>query len=465
MQKQNHRFLNQVIVLASVTMLAVSFSTFGAAQGHPIAGTKGATPEVSVKPPLANAFVPEVSVAHPENAGRIANTNYVLFSPSGGKPAAMASPLASPLASPDTTYLNEAETPASMGCVYKVGPTYTGCLPSTGGTRHPVGGFGAIALVDAYDNPYAASDLAYFDSYWGLPGVSFAQIYCTTAAVNGGCYTTNPVPAGNTGWGLEEALDIEWAHVMAPSAIIYLVEAADSGCADLLYAVDWAGAYVQAAGGGAVSNSWTCGEFSTEGTYEHNFYDSYTNTSYFASAGDNGAGAAYPAASPWVVAAGGTTVNRNTKNGNFANEACWGGSGGGYSKYLNSQGYQFNLADGGARLIPDLSFNADPNSGVWVYDADNGGWYQVGGTSVSSPALAGIIDNAGNKAGQGTPFAFQGFGYLQNQEDYLIYSQMPTAKAYKAYYYDVTTGSNGYHAYKLYDLCTGVGSPRGLLGK
>lgn len=441
-------------LLGAITVITVvlSFAMFAFAQ-HPIAGTRGATPEVGVKPALANAYVPESSVFHPENAGIHANTNYVLRGVNGAKPSASATPA-----------LTEAETPASMGCVYKVGPVFAGCNPATGGTRHPAGGFGAIALVDAYDNPYAASDLAYFDSYWVLPKAKFTKIYCTTAAVNGGCYTTNPVPPGDTNWGLEEALDIEWAHVMAPAAKIYLVEAATNGCGDLAYANLWAGYYVSAAGGGSVSNSWTCGEWSTESSLDYNFYTYWNKTTYFASAGDAGAQANWPAASPWIVAAGGTTVNRDG-TGNFSDESCWPGSGGGYSAYETSQGYQFPIQGGGARAIPDLSFNADPASGVWVYDAYNGGWWVVGGTSVSSPALAGIINNAKNKVGQGTPFAFQGFGFLQNQEDYLIYGQMPTALDYKKNFYDVTSGSNGYSAYALYDLCTGVGTPRGKLGK
>lgn len=443
---------SSVRAIVAIAMV-VSFAIFAFAQ-HPIAGTKGATPEAGATPQITNAYVPEVSIAHPENAGMIANTNYVLRSENGARPSALGSPS-----------ITEAETPASMGCVYHVGPIYPGCNPATGGSNHPTGGFGAIALVDAYDNPDAASDLAYFTSYWGLPAASFAKIYCTTAAANGGCYTTNAPPAGNTGWGLEEALDIEWAHVMAPNAVIYLVEAADSGCADLFYAANWAGQYVQAAGGGEVSNSWTCGEFSGEASYDSNFYNSYAKTSYFASAGDAGHAANYPASSPWVIAAGGTTVNRNATTKNFVNETCWSGSGGGFSAYETAQGNQFLLVAGGKRAIPDLSFNADPKSGVWVYDAYNGGWYMVGGTSVASPALAGIVDNAGNKVGQGTAFLFQGFGYRQNLEAYLIYSQLTTAKAYKSNFYDVVSGSNGYSAYPLYDLCTGVGSPRGLLGK
>lgn len=465
MQNLNWRFFSKMIAVAAVTVLIVSFSSFVAAQSNdrlPIAGTKGSAPEVSAKTAVTNSYKPDVSVMHPENAGVKANTNYVLFSPDGNMPKPMASPHASAVTSP-LAYLNEAETPASMGCIYHVGPTYAGCKPF-GGSGHPVGGFGAVAIVDAGDAVDAVADLSEFDGYFGIPAVSFYKIYCTTAAAAGGCYTTNTPPAAIAGWQLEESLDIEWAHVMAPNAAIYLVEAADTGCADLYYAELYAGYYVSAAGGGSVSNSWGCGESSTESSNDPNFYDYYTNTSYFASAGDTGSEVIYPSSSPWVVSAGGTTINRSTTTGNFVNEACWGDSGGGPSLYETAQGYQFNLVAGGNRLTPDLSFNSDPNSGVYVYDEYDGGWYQVGGTSVASPSLAGIIDNAGNKVGQGTPFAFQGFGYLQNQEDYLIYSAMPGVKAYKSFY-DVITGSNGNKAYKLYDECTGVGTPRGFLNK
>jgi kumamolisin len=451
--KMNYCTSPKTSAIAIIATIALTLTTAAAAQNAPIAGTRGATPEASAKPAITNAYFPESSIAKPGDAGQVAHTHYVLRSANGARPAAAAVPL-----------LTEAETPASMGCVYKIGPTYAGCNPASGGTLHPTGGFGAIALVDAFDNPFAASDLANFSSFWGLPAASFAQIYCTTAAVNGGCLTTNAPPAGDTGWGLEEALDIEWAHVMAPAATIYLVEAATSSCTDLAYAVAWAGAYVQAAGGGTVSNSWGCGEWSTESNFDPNFYNAWNKTTYLASSGDGGAGASWPASIPWVVAAGGTTVNR-TSLGNFSSESCWAGSGGGYSAFENSQGYQFVLQAGGKRAIPDLSFNANPASGVWVLDFDNGGWFVVGGTSVASPALAGIIDNIGNKVGQGTSYPFQGFGFLQNQEDYLIYGQMPTAVDYKKNFYDPKTGSNGFSAAALYDLCTGVGTPRGKAGK
>src|SRR5579872_4533080 len=90
-------------------------------------------------------YVPSSSIESAGAAGNSAHTNYMLFSVKGGPPAPMINPS-----------LTEAETPASLGCVYKVGPAYTGCNPANGGTRHPTGGWGAIALVDAYDNPTAA---------------------------------------------------------------------------------------------------------------------------------------------------------------------------------------------------------------------------------------------------------------------------------------------------------------------
>ena len=128
--------------------------------------------------------------------------------------------------------------------------------------------------------------------------------------------------------------------------------------------------------------------------------------------------------------------------------------------------YQYQLFGGAPyqfphRSTPDISFNADPASGVWVYDTDEGGaWYQVGGTSVSSPALAGIVNASNNRLGQAS-----GKGFYDTEEDDLLYSQLYARTAYGANFYDVTTGSNGHPAGIGYDQCTGIGSPRGHLGK
>jgi len=104
--------------------------------------------------------------------------------------------------------------------------------------------------------------------------------------------------------------------------------------------------------------------------------------------------------------------------------------------------------------MPSVALAGDESGG--------GGWYIVGGTSVSSPALAGIVNNAQNKLSMATSSAG---GYYQASENNLLYSQLNTYKMYAANFYDVKSGSNGHAAGVRYDQCTGMGSPRGLLGK
>ncbi len=443
---------------------------------------QGAAPVPSgIFRPQGTVITPASSVSRP---GKGAHTNFKIFVPAGHQVSS---------AVPDYTF---AETPASMGCVYNVGPIYSGCRPSTGGKDHPIGGWGAIALVDAYDDPHAASDLAFFDTYWGLPTASFAVVYAnssfgTLGGLTASCSGTPP-PANAIGWDVEESLDIEWSHVMAPAAKIILVEACTQNLPDLLFAEQVAGIEVGKYGGGDISNSWGYPESYVGqpgdggGTFtqqeDDNFFYRYywSDITYFASAGDSGAEVLYPSASPWVVSAGGTTVNRDA-SGNFLSESCWSDSGGGSSavetwanppNIFNGMGpwsdYQYQLFGGApydfpARSTPDISFNADPNSGVWVYDTDEGGsWYIVGGTSVSSPALAGIVNASDNRLGMASSKAG---GYYQTSELNLLYSQLNTYTAFKANFYDVTTGSNGHAAAKGYDQCTGIGSPRGHLGK
>jgi subtilase family serine protease len=426
-----------------------------------------------------NWITPASSLARPEDAGHRAHTNWV-FGSVNGQIAKAIKPSSGGIG--DITLGTHYETPSSMACVYKIpsNGNKPGCVPSfASGTGGPqTGGWGAIALVDAYDNPYAASELAAFDSFWGLPAANFIQVY---ANGNGSC---SGAPPADPGWGLEESLDIEWAHVMAPKATIILVEACSNSDSDLVYAEYVAGLWVEGYyGGGAVSNSWGSDEYVGENANDPYFglYWPY-NTTYFASAGDSGCGAAYPSSSPWLVSAGGTTVYRNTKNNAFFVEGCWSGSGGGVSSqetYSTSwtggsntgpwANYQYPIFGQGNRATPDLAFNADPNSGVVIYDcAYYSGtcyYFEVGGTSVSSPSLAGIVNNAGNKLGQIDVFQIGGYGYYTAEENNLLYSQLGSAKAYSTNFSDVTIGSNGCSVTKQWDYCTGVGSPRGLLGK
>ena len=432
--------------------------------------------------PEGTVIIPQSSVEQPEDAGIRMHTNTKIFVPAG---------LTLSTVNPDNTF---AEYPASLACVYKVGPAYAGCTPSNNG-KIATGGWGAIALVDAYDDPKAASDLAFFSSFMGLPVAKFTKVYANSSfgTLNGrtaSCSGTPPPAyvAGKNGrdWDIEESLDIEAAHAMAPAAEIILVEACSNLDTDLYYAEEVAGIEVSKAGGGDISNSWGGGEYAGEVVDDNVFFRYYwSHISYFASAGDSGWGAGYPSSSPWVVSAGGTTINRNA-SGDFVSESCWGngvdapkgsGSGGGVSKYEiwqnppvfgNGMGpwtaYQYSFAGTGARQTPDMSFDASPASGMFVYDTDEGGtWYVVGGTSLASPSLAAIANASNDRAGQANP----GGGKYTNREDNLAYAEYELHLTYPNYFYDVTTGSNGsgHNATANYDQCTGIGSPRGHFGK
>jgi subtilase family serine protease len=287
---------------------------------------------------------------------------------------------------------------------------------------------------------------------------------------------------------VESSLDIEYAHVFAPSAAIILVEACSNSWTDLLYAEQVAFNYIvtKYPTGGQVSNSWQGGEFSGQiaddslfADFTYNWADSYaTPILAFASSGDGGFGVGYPSTNPWVISAGGTSILRNSTTLKYSSESCWGGSGGGTSTvetYATSftggntgpwANFQYPIFGKGNRATPDMSFDADPASGAWIYSGYGlGGWGVVGGTSLSSPALAGIVNRLGNKLGSVflTP-ATSGGDYFSTWENNLLYAELATAKM-KSSFYDVKTGSNGVSAVASWDFCTGVGSPRGGTGK
>jgi kumamolisin len=163
----------------------------------------------------------------------------------------------------------------------------------------------------------------------------------------------------------------------------------------------------------------------------------------------------YPSVSPDVVSAGGTTINRD-RNGNFVSETGWSGSGGGPSKYESKPAYQSGIANTSAtqRSAPDFSFDADPNSGVSVYESTScqglSGWLVFGGTSVAAPSLAGIINSAGH-------FYAGSFNELTT-----IYSNYKNTSDFR----DITSGTAGsFSALTGYDFVTGVGSDEGLNAK
>jgi len=338
------------------------------------------------------------------------------------------------------------ETPASLACVYNLVPIkVSGCNPNLT-TTNPTGGGRAIALVDAFHDPTAHDDLEVFSLQFGLPAPSLTVVFAQGA---------KPGLDPTGGWELEESLDIQWAHAMAPGAKIFLVEAKDNSLLNLFNAVIVASNLVRQAGGGEVSMSWGSGEFPEEGTL-----DSILTTRgvvYFASTGDT-PGAEYPSTSPNVVAAGGTTISRNTITGNLIVENAWQDAGGGPSTLEPRPAYQNRIARmvGDSRGTPDLAFDSNPATGVWIFDTNPAfgtGWFVVGGTSVASPSLAGIVNAAGKFRGS-TP-----------DELGAVYGQMSNSSEF----HDITFGDCGLNisnfAGRGWDFCTGIGSINGLAGK
>jgi len=241
---------------------------------------------------------------------------------------------------------------------------------------------------------------------------------------------------------------------MAPNAKIVLVEAASNSFANLFAAVDVATSQVLAGGGrGEVSMSWGGSESSGEASNDSHFQNN--GVVYFASSGDTGGANIYPSVSPFVVSAGGTSVNRGS-SGNFVSETGWSGSGGGPSQYEPKPTYQSGIAgtDATHRSAPDFSFDADPNTGVSVYDSTScqglSGWLVFGGTSVASPSLAGVVNLSGSFFVNSTAELSTIYGNYTNTNDFR----------------DILTGTAGSFSCKAgYDFVTGVGSDQGTNGK
>ncbi|MBV8458917.1 MAG: S53 family peptidase [Acetobacteraceae bacterium] len=379
---------------------------------------------------------PESSIEQPEHHGHRAHTNYKMFVPNaGGMSGAQGSSLEAPSQTGGPPYPGYFyETPASLACVYQLVSLVPGCNPNAVNTP-PSGGSRAIAIVDAYHYSTAMHDLQVFSAQFGLLQPNLQVVFANGRQ-----------PPVNANWNVEEALDIEWAHAMAPNAKIYLVEAASSSFSDLLKAVSVANSLVGAAGGGEVSMSWGGSEFSAETSYDP--YFTRSGVVYFASSGDS-PGVDWPSTSPNVVSVGGTSISRNPMTGNFQEELAWQSGGGGPSVYETRPSYQNTIMAivGNQRGTPDAAADADPSTGVWVYAYPY--WYIVGGTSVAAPVWAGIVNAAAS------------FSSSSKAELMTIYTSQGET--------DITAGScgpnQGYMAKGGWDFCTGLGSPLGKSGK
>jgi subtilase family serine protease len=335
----------------------------------------------------------------------------------------VAQPHVSPLATPS------GYGPADLQSAYK--------LNTSGGSGL------TVAIVDAYDLPTAASDLSTYRTQYGLPS-------CTTS---NGCFRKvnqtggSTPPASDPGWGQEIALDLDMVSSACPNCHILLVEANSASMTDLGTAVNEA----VTLGANAVSNSYGGSESSSDTSYDSSYFN-HPGVAITVSSGDSGYGPEYPAASRYVTAVGGTSLT-TASNSRGWSETAWSGAGSGCSAYDSIPSWQNSTTTGCSRRAEaDVSSVADPNTGVAVYDSTpNGGqsgWMVFGGTSASSPFIAGVYMLAGT----------------------------PVAGTYPAQYpwshtgnlFDVTSGSNGScspsqlcTARTGWDGPTGWGTPNG----
>ena len=423
-------------VVSALVSLVVALSTICAAQtqGFPDPDAPAAAQE---KFPHGRVMAPGSSIARPGDKGLRAHTHLQIFVPEQA---------VAPFVGPPFSGLGF-ETPASLACVYLLVPRTNSCNPNLV-FANPAGGFGAIALVDAFHSPTALTDLQTFSAQFGVKAPNLTVVFASGV---------KPAQDPTGGWELEAALDLQWAHAMAPDARLFLVEARSNSFSDLFAAERVAGQLVANAGGGEVSNSWGGDEFAGETSFDSNFIT--TGVVYFASSGDQ-PGVQYPAASPDVVAAGGTTTARNASTANFLSERAWDLAGSGLSAFEARPVYQnvIQTIVGNRRGVPDLSFDSNPVTGAWVFDSTavqgaGSGWFIVGGTSLASPALAGIVNAAGSKLTS------------SNAELNLIYNNLAITTDFN----DITSGfcgpTAGFSTTSGWDLCTGIGSVKGKVGK
>jgi len=326
-----------------------------------------------------------------------------------------------------------------------------------------------IALVDTFDNPsfvnstdpnFATSALHIFDQTFGLPDPpSFTKVN------EYGQATPLPPSSPINGWGPEIALDVEWAHAMAPAASIVLLES-NPTTSDQFAAAATAGKLAS-----VVSMSWGGPEFSGELSLDSIFQ--VPGVTYLASTGDSGAPGGYPAYSPNVVAVGGTSLYNLDANGDYPGtgtngEVGWSlgsdfpylpnaAGGGGISQFEAEPSYQDSVQSTGYRTIPDISADADPSTGVPIYDPyDNGTlnpWAQYGGTSLACPLMAGMVAQAdqGRLLSGGQTFS----------SDQVLAALYSLDSSKPSDFHDILYGYNGFNAGPGYDLVTGLGTPNG----
>jgi subtilase family serine protease len=303
-----------------------------------------------------------------------------------------------------------------------------------------------IAIIIAYHYANLQSDLNTYCSRYGLPSTTLNIVNLAGST-------------SNASWALEECLDVQMVHVMAPYANIIVVEAATNSTTDIWIAI----AEAITMNPSVISMSFSLPEYSGIIALDTTF-SAASNIAFVAATGDTDT-IGYPATSPNVIAAGGSTLTV-TATGTRLLETTWTSAGAGPSLFFTAPSYQAGLTSPPTnRNIPDIAMDSNPSTGVMVYSSINGGYVILGGTSLSTPLIAGIIGICNQyrlKAGKpvlcsqaaSTSTSFQHYLYQ------VIYNNLPSNALYTSYMYDITTGStdNGFSAGVGFDLCTGLGS-------
>jgi CARDB len=348
-------------------------------------------------------------------------------------------------------------TPSQIRGAYGLGDY--GSSPITFGGIQGDGTGQTIAIIDAYDDPTALVDLQHFDAQFGLPDPpSFTKVNEHGGATLPGTDPDGPLSVtGHNSWELEESLDIEWSHVIAPQANIVLVECDSASSFDLI--LTGVATAETLSGVSAISMSFGGPEFAGENGIDPVFNTpvGHNGVSFFASTGDGGSPGGFPAFSQNVLAAGGTSLQ--VSGNSYVSESGWSSSGGGISNGDETQpSYQSPFFNSSQRTIPDVSMDSNPFTGVPVYDSydlPTNSWIQLGGTSLATPMWAGLIAvvNQGRVINGLTPLD----GPSQTLP--LIYG-LPSSD-----FNDIVAGNNGgFSAAIGYDLVTGRGTPiAGLL--
>jgi subtilase family serine protease len=324
-------------------------------------------------------------------------------------------------------------------------------LPST-----TAGAGESVAVVDAYNDPDAVSNLASYRTAWGEAACNTTtEAGCLTVVNEQGAASPLPSNSGSTGWSVEESLDVDMVSAICPLCHIYLVEASTTAISDLGTGVNSAVSVLHV---DFVSNSYGATDSSSDSTYDTDYYN-HPGVAVTASAGDDGYGVSYPAASNDVLAVGGTKLVKASNTRGWT-ETVWGsssggeGTGSGCSLYEAKPVWQHGTFDSGCsmRTDNDVAADAAPGTGVAVYDSydyPSHPWIEVGGTSEASPIIASVFALAGTPAAGTYPASY-------------IYM-------HKTDLNDITKGSDGgpctpgylCKARKGYDGPTGWGTPNG----